>query len=367
MPDQRLTKLAEIILSYSLKIKPKEKVFIEMLGPTTELGMILINKAYELGAEPYFSVKSSELMGCLLHQANINQITKIADSEIYRLKGMDAYISIRASNNLYEWSSLSNEKLLLYQNNYMSPVHYKFRIPHIRWVSLRYPTPAMAQHAGMNTQELIDMYYDLTCMDYEKLSVAMEPLKMRLENAKHVTIKSSNVDLHFQLTNIPVILCAGKNNIPDGEVYTAPIKESIEGTILFNTSSTYQGHNFQQISLRFKEGRIVESNSNKPELLEKILDIDVGARYVGEFGLGCNPNIKKPINDTMFDEKILGSFHLALGNSYSNAFNGNRSAIHWDLVYMLDPSHNGGEIWFDDELIIKDGKFVPGYLTTLNN
>lgn len=367
MLDNRLSIFADLLLAHSVELEPNQKVMIEMIGPTTELGSILIDKVYEMGGLPFYTIKSTELTGKIIHKCCGKQLNKMAECELKLLEDIDCYISLRAMDNIYEWSSLPTEKLLLYQNMYMGPVHYQYRIPNTKWVSVRYPTVSMAQMAGMNTAEFFNYFFDVTCINYPLLYQAMVPLKDKLENTKKVKLFGKGTELTFLLDQIPVIVCAGKNNIPDGEVYTAPLRESVSGYITFNTPSVYQGNYFSDVFLRFEEGKIVDTNANIAPTLEQILNIDGGARYVGEFGIGCNPFVTRPINDTMFNEKMLASIHIALGNSYKNAFNGNHSAIHWDLVNNMHPDYGGGEVWFDDELIIKDAQFVADGLELLNS
>ena len=172
--------------------------------------------------------------------------------------------------------------------------------------------------------------------------------------------------MKFSIKNIPAVKCSGLRNIPDGEVYTAPVRDSVTGTITYNTPAVYQGITYENIRFEFAQGKIIAATANETEKLNKVLDTDEGARYIGEFALGVNPYISKPMKDTLFDEKIRGSLHLTPGNTYDAAFNGNKSAIHWDLVLIQNPEYGGGEILFDDKLVRKDGLFVVPELMPLN-
>ena len=239
-------------------------------------------------------------------------------------------------------------------------------VGHTRWAVLRWPTPAMAQLAGMSTEAFEDYYFKVCCLDYEKMSRAMDPLVERMERADRVHIVGPGTDLTFSIKGLPAIKCAGESNIPDGEVFTAPIKDSINGTLSYNTPSLHEGFTFENIRLTFKDGKIVEATANDTERINRVFDVDAGARYVGEFALGVNPYVTEIMKDTLFDEKIAGSFHFTPGACYDECNNGNQSALHWDLVCIQRPEHGGGEIWFDDELIRKDGLFVPEYLHGLN-
>jgi aminopeptidase len=192
------------------------------------------------------------------------------------------------------------------------------------------------------------------------------PLVARMEKAERIRIVSPGTDLTFSIQGIPIRPCYGQRNIPDGEVFTAPLRESANGTIRYNTPSRYQGTLFSDVCFRFKDGKIIEATANNTEKLNEVLDADEGARYLGEWAIGCNNRVRYPMLDTLFDEKIGGSFHLTPGQAYEDADNGNRSVVHWDLVLIQRADYGGGEIYFDDELIRKDGRFVPEDLEGLN-
>ena len=179
-------------------------------------------------------------------------------------------------------------------------------------------------------------------------------------------ITAPGTDVSFSISGIPVLKSAGKFNIPDGEVFTAPVRDSVNGTVAFNTPSLEDGVTYERVRFTFKNGRIIEADANEPERLQQKLDTDEGARYLGEFALGLNPRIDRPMKDTLFDEKIGGSLHLALGRAYEEADNGNRSGIHWDVVLIQTAEWGGGEVYFDDVLVRKDGLFVLPELEGLN-
>jgi aminopeptidase len=231
---------------------------------------------------------------------------------------------------------------------------------------LRYPTDSFAQAAKMSTQAFEDFYFDVCTADYAAMKEAEKPLVARMEAADRVRIVSPGTELEFSIKGIPVIPCYGDRNIPDGEVFTAPVRDSINGKIRFNTPSRYQGVVYENVEFEFKQGKIVAATSNETEKLNAVLDSDEGARYCGEWAIGVNNRVREPMLDTLFDEKIGGSFHLTPGQAYDIADNGNDSRIHWDLVLIQRPDYGGGEIWFDGELVRKDGKFLPADLQGLN-
>ena len=279
---------------------------------------------------------------------------------------MQAYIGVRASHNISELSDVPSEKLKLYQQYWSKPVHSEIRVKNTKWCVLRWPNSAMAQLAGLSSEAFEDFYYNVCNLDYAKMDLAMTPLVELMEKTDRVKIIGPGTDLAFSINNIPVVKCSGLRNIPDGEVYTAPVRDSVNGTLAYNTPSIYQGTTYENVQLTFESGRIIQATANLSDRITEVFDTDEGSRYIGEFAVGVNPFITKPMKDTLFDEKIQGSFHFTPGNAYEEADNGNRSAIHWDLVCIQSPEWGGGEIWFDDRLIRKDGRFVLPELFGLN-
>jgi aminopeptidase len=247
----------------------------------------------------------------------------------------------------------------------MRPVQDQ-RVKKTKWVVLRWPTASMAQLASMSTAGFEDFYFEVCTLDYRKLQPGMRALRTLLQKTDRVEIKGPGTDLRFSVKGIPAIICGGDRNIPDGEVFTAPVKNSVEGYVTFNAPTIYQGTGFDGIRLQFRNGKIIEAASNQTEKLNTILDSDRGARYIGEFSLGFNPYILQPMRDILFDEKIAGSFHFTPGQAYEEADNGNRSQVHWDMVSIQRPDYGGGEIYFDGKLIRRDGDFLPKPLRSLN-
>jgi aminopeptidase len=283
-----------------------------------------------------------------------------------RMRDMQAYIGVRSGDNAAEMSDVPAEKMELYTKYFSQEVHTKIRVAKTKWVVLRYPSPAMAQSANTSTEAFEDFYFAVCNLDYQKMSVAMDPLVELMNQTDKVKIVGKGTDLSFSIQGISAVKCDGKRNIPDGEVYTAPVRDSVNGYISYNTPTVYQGVNFENIRLEFAQGQIVQATASDTERINKILDTDEGARYIGEFAIGVNPYITKAIKDTLFDEKIAGSIHFTPGSTYDECSNGNESAIHWDLVYIQTPEFGGGEIYFDDVLIRKDGLFVHPELLALN-
>ena len=195
----------------------------------------------------------------------------------------------------------------------------------------------------------------------------MQALKALMDATDKVRIKGPGTDLHFNIKDIGSVVCGGNHNIPDGEVFTAPVKRSVEGHVSFNVPTIYQGTVFEDVRLEFSRGRITGATAGRHTAkLNAILDSDAGARFIGEFALGFNPQILHPIRDILFDEKIAGSFHFTPGQAYEIGGNGNRSQVHWDMICIQRPDYGGGEVWFDGKLIRKDGAFLPAAIKSLN-
>lgn len=254
----------------------------------------------------------------------------------------------------------------LYEKLYSTPVHHGIRVPKTRWVVLRYPNESMAQLSGTSTEAFEDFYFQVCNLDYSKMGRAMKSLVELMNRTDQVRVTGEGTDLTFSIKGIPAIACDGQLNIPDGEVYTAPVRDSVQGVITYNAPSLYQGCTFENVRLEFENGKIVKATANHTERLNEIFDTDEGARYIGEFAIGVNPYILKPMKDILFDEKIMGSIHFTPGNCYDDAYNGNSSAIHWDLVMIQREEYGGGEIYFDGRLIRKNGRFVIPELECLN-
>ncbi len=365
--DERIKALAKNLVNYSCRLQEGEKILISCNGMyPIPLVKQIIKEVYIAGGIPFVDLNTNSIEREILLGAGEEQMKLMAKIDAKRMKEMDAYIGVRGEENIAELSDVPTEKLDLHSRLYMSPVHHEIRVPKTKWVVLRYPCPSMAQSAHTSLEKFEDFYFKVCNLDYGKMSLAMNALVKYMEKTDKVRICGKNTDLSFSIKGIPAVKCAGECNIPDGEVYTAPAKNSINGVITYNTPSEYNSFTFENVQLTFENGKITKATANDSERIEKVFNTDEGARYVGEFALGVNPYITKPMNNILFDEKIMGSFHFTPGNCYEDAPNGNKSAIHWDLVCIQTPEYGGGEIYFDDVLIRKDGLFVVPELEGLN-
>ena len=364
MHDPRFDRLAKLLVEYSTRLKRNETVLIETFDVPDEMTIALVRAARQAGAIPFAQIQHGRINRELALKATEPQLSLMAQHELARMKKMNAYIAIRGSNNITELSDVPPAQMKLLAKK-MRPVNDQ-RVQKTKWVVLRWPTPSMAQLAGMSSEAFEDFYFEVCTLDYRRLQPGMKALKKLMEKTDRVEIKGPGTDLRFSIKGIGAVICGGDRNIPDGEVFSCPVKDSVQGHVLFNAPTIYQGIGFDNIRLEFRDGKIVKATGNQTGKLNKILDSDPGARYIGEFSLGFNPHVLHPMRDILFDEKIAGSFHFTPGQAYEDADNGNRSQVHWDMVNIQRPDYGGGDVYFDGKLIRRDGDFVPPQLRSLN-
>ena len=364
MTDPRYTKLAKLLAGYSTELKRGEKILLDLIDVPDEFSVEMVRAVRDAGGVPLVEVRHTRVTREILRGTDEAHAQLVRDVEMFRMRKVQAYIAVRGSANANENADVPSERMALYTKTLRPVLNY--RVNKTRWAVLRWPTPSMAQAANMSTEAFEDFYFDVCTMDYRKMARAMVPLERRMKKADHVRLTGPSTDLTFSIKGIGAKACNGKLNIPDGEVFSCPVKNSVNGTIQFNTPTIYSGTRFENVRLEFRNGKVVDAASNNTRRLNEILDTDAGARYVGEFAIGFNPYIENPMCDILFDEKIAGSLHFTPGQAYEIADNGNRSAVHWDMVLIQRPEWGGGEIYFDGELIRKDGLFVPKDLKPLN-
>lgn len=363
--DTRIQKLAKLLVEYSCEVKPGEKVLVNYEGESTRpLVRQIIKEIYRVGGVPFVEIRDSQMVREIMLGCNKEQIDFINEIQLAQMKGMQAYIAVRGTANSSELADVPAEKQNMYYQGLQPTLDY--RVNHTKWVVLRYPNDSMAQLSNTSLESFTDFYFDVCNLDYSKMGKAMDKLVALMEKTDKVRLVGPGTDLSFSIKGIPAIKCSGEKNIPDGEVYTAPVRESMNGIISYNTPSEEQGFTYENIVFKVKDGKIIEATANNTKRINDLLDTDDSARYFGEFAIGVNPYILHPMKDTLFDEKIAGSFHLTPGSSYEDAFNGNKSAVHWDLVMIQREDYGGGEMYFDDVLIRKDGIFVIPELECLN-
>ena len=317
-----------------------------------------------MGAVPFVQTHQARVSREMAREAQEAQLTVSATVQLTLLKKMHAYIAVRGGENSTEMSDVPPERMKLLQKKMKAVLDW--RVQKTRWCVLRWPTPSMAQSAGMSTEAFEHFYFKVCTLDYSKMKPGMKALGEAMMATDLVEIKGPGTDLRFSIKGIPALPAGGEHNIPDGEVFTAPVKNSVQGVITYNAPTVYQGVAFDNVRLEFKDGKIVKATANHTAKLNAILDSDPGARYVGEFAIGFNPYIMHPMRDILFDEKINGSFHFTPGQCYEETENGNRSQVHWDLVSIQRADYGGGTIHFDGKLVRENGRFVPKALQGLN-
>lgn len=364
--DTRYEQLAGVLTGFSTRLEKGDHVLIEAFDAPDDMVVALIRAARARHAQPFVQINHSRIGREMQREATAEQYEMIGQFELSRMQTMQAYIGLRGSNNIFETSDVPSELMQLTAKAVKQA--WDWRINKTKWVVLRWPTAAMAQQASMSTESFEDLYFRVCTLDYARFAPGMKALKKALETTDRVRIVGPDTDLRFSIKGQGAITCGGDRNIPDGEVYTSPVRESVEGEITYNAPTVYQGNSFDRVRFVFEKGKIVaESCLGDRKKLTAILDSDAGARYIGEFAIGFNPHILSPIRDILFDEKIAGSFHFTPGQAYQNeADNGNRSQIHWDIVCIQRPEYGGGEMYFDDRLVRKDGLFVTPELDLLN-
>ncbi len=364
MHDPRFDKLARILVTHSTRLAKGEHVLIDAFDIPDEMTVALVRAARDAGAVPLVQIHHARVAREMALGAQESALELTNTLQLAQMKKMAAYIAVRGGQNITEMSDVPPEKMKLVGKK-LKPV-LDWRVKKTRWCVLRWPSSSMAQQAGMSTEQFEDFYFNVCTLDYARMAPGMKALKAAMDGADRVEIRGPGTDLRFSIKGIGAITCGGTHNIPDGEVFTAPVRDSVNGHIAFNAGTIYQGTAFDDVRLEFTNGKVVGATSNHTEKLNAILDSDDGARFIGEFAIAFNPHIMHPMRDILFDEKINGSFHFTPGQAYEEADNGNRSQVHWDMVQIQRPDYGGGTIHFDGKLIRENGLFVPKALQALN-
>lgn len=353
--------LAKKILDFSVELQKGENVLLQCIG-LNGIGLLraLVEIARDKGAHPFVQLEDTEVQRMLVESGNKAFWKRQAEvDQLPLMKQMDAFVGVRASENIYETSLVEKKANKAYADEFLHPVHFEERVNNTKWAVLRYPSPAFAMNAKLPTERFKEFYYKACLLDYEQLHQAMLPLKERLENTEMIHLQGEGTDIEFSVKGQTWIPCFGRRNIPDGELFSSPILSSVNGHITY-APSVYQGKPFEFVKLVVRDGVVIDFDSSNNEALEEILDTDDGSRQFGEFSFGLNPVIERPMYDILFDEKIYGSNHLTLGQDYEIAPNGNESSIHWDLVCI------GADVYLDGEKIREGRSFLPDDLQPLN-
>lgn len=365
--SEEIKKLSKTIVEYSINVQPGENVLIMFYSDDSkDMVKELIWEINQHGGNPSYKRIDKELESLLLRQNNEQIVDLLVKNAEFEVNNYDSIIYVKYTENEYESKTISSNMINLY--DLKRRAFDNIRVNQRKWVLFNYPSLIDAYKAHMSLDEFKQYAFEVMNVDYSVMLEKLQPLKKLMENTDIVRMVGPNTDITFSIKGMPAIPCCGTANIPDGEIYTAPIRNSVNGVITYNTPSPYRGNIYNNISLRFQDGKIIEAKCDGDnESLNEIFNSDEGARYIGEFSFGLNPKILHPIGDILFDEKIKGSIHFTPGMAYEDCDNGNKSAIHWDLVWIQREDYGGGEIYFDDILIRKDGIFVLDSLKELNN
>lgn len=368
--DPRYLQLAKILVGYSTKVGKNDRVLFQVDVHTPfDMLKAVAEEVRAVGGVMMQPILTDERLTALcMKGCTQRQLAPDAAAYMVRMLAADVRIAFRSFGNIMEMAGVPSDDSTL-ANKVMGGLCMEEAIENTRWVLNRWPTPAFAQLAGMSTGEFEDIFFRAVLVDYEAMTESVKPLVELMNATDQVRIVGPDTELTFSIKGIGAVPCTGLRNIPDGEVYSAPIRDSVNGQLHYNTVTiTKSGQRFSGVRFVFKDGKIIEAtcDSGDQAAIERILNTDEGARYVGEFALGINWGVTQTIGDTLFDEKVGGSFHFTPGMCYDDAPNGNKSAVHWDIICDQREQHGGGEIYFDDKLVRQNGLFVPEELAALN-
>lgn len=353
MVDPRITKLASILVHHSVGVKKGELIVINSSSEAAPLALECYKFILKAGGIPSVNFSMPGFAYNYYKYASTQQLKyfpKLAKFEAENLKGV---INLGAPINTKEFSNVDPKKLVLRRKvtNPISEIILKKR-----WVGCDYPTNALAQDAEMSLEEFEDFLFGATNLDWKKESKKQDKLKKVLDKGESVRILADDTDLTFSIKGRAAIKCDGKHNMPDGEVFLGPVETTTEGFIHYSFPAIYSGREVSGVTLKFKNGKVVDAKAEKNEkFLHAMINTDKGAKYLGELGIGMNPHITKFVRQILFDEKIIGTVHLALGRAYKEGGGVNKSALHWDMIKDM---RRGGRLYVDDKLIQKNGKFL---------
>jgi aminopeptidase len=366
MSDSRVTKLAEVLVNYSVSVQAGDRVHIRGTRLAEPLLKALLVEVLKSGGHPYATAAIPGATELFYRHASDEQLTHVAEPVRLIYEKYDVIIDVMSSENTKALSNVPPQKLAL--SNRASKELFQTFVSRsasgdLRWVGTLYPTPAYAQDAEMGVGEYEDFVFGACLPDpadpvgaWRALSAEQQRIVDWLAGKSRLRVEAPDVDLQMSIAGRSFVNCDGKKNMPDGEIFTGPVEESVEGRVRFSYPTVYQGRKLEGVTLRFEKGRVVKATADKgEEFLQATLDVDEGARYVGEFAIGTNRRITQATGNTLFDEKINGSFHMAVGAGMPETGSKNQSAIHWDMVCSL---MREGRIWVDDERIYEDGRFV---------
>jgi len=364
--DQRIKKLAAIMVTYSLELKKGD--WVKVIGDPTAMPLVkaFYKKAIEIGAHPFYHAVVDDLQEIFLKYGSDDQLQYIPETIKLETEKLDAVFGIMGQSNTKFLTNVDPARQALAQSaqkDIMKRFLERSAKKELKWVGTMFPMHSAAQDAEMSLTEYEDFVYGAGHLDdddpvvfWKELSSRQATICRLLDAVKDIRIKAKETDLVLKVEGRKWINCDGKKNFPDGEIFTSPVEASVEGKILFSFPACFGGREVENVRLEFKEGKVIKFEAMKNQsFLEEMIGMDKGASYVGEFAIGTNDNITKFTKNILFDEKIGGTIHLALGASIPETGGVNESALHWDMVCDM---REGGELYGDGELIYKEGKFI---------
>jgi aminopeptidase len=365
MPDPRVIKLAQVLVNYSLNLQPGEKFRIRTSPLAEELSLAVYKEAILTGTHVTIQNSLAGSTEIFYKYASDAQLEHVSPITRLITETWDADLYIEAEHNTRELSAIDPSRMAMFRkaNAELSKRYYeRAALGEMKWSLTVYPTHAMAQEADMSLVDYQDFVYDACLLVEEDPVAAWINLGERqaryiqwLAGKDQVVIQGENVDLKFSIKGRTFENCDGKFNFPDGEIFTGPVEDSVNGHIRFSYPAIFSGQEVEDIELWFKDGRVAKETASKgQDLLTKMLDTDHGARCLGEWGIGTNYGIQRFTKNMLFDEKMGGTIHLALGSGYPETGSKNDSGIHWDMLCDMKDS----EVWVDGDLLYKNGKFV---------
>jgi len=354
MVDKRIIDVAKLLIDYSTKTKSGDRVLIRADASAKDLALEVYKHALLRGAHPWIRIDLPSSRYVFFKHASDEQLGFVPEHEMTEIKNTDVYLSLGAPSNVKELSSIDPARISA-RMKALKEVD-EWRVEKTRWVVFAYPTEALAQEAEMSLQEFEDFAFNACLVDWAEVSKKLEILKQNVDAADKVEIVSPDTHLEFSVKGRIGVAASGDKNMPDGEFYTSVVEDSVNGKVHFDVPAIWYGNVVEGITLTFEKGRVVSAKAARNQaFLEKILSTDEGAKRIGEFGIGLNYGITKSVKLILFDEKIGGTVHFALGRGYKETLSQNDSAIHWDMIKDL---RKDGEIYFDGKLVMKNGKWL---------
>ena len=353
--DKRWKQLGDLLVNYSLAVKPGQKVMIAMTeAETYPLALAAYEACIKSGAYPQVQFLSEEFNRLVLKFGSRKQIDWVPEIEAYGMQWADVYLGLRGAHNLAAFWDVAGDKLSALRRamGTLSTMRWE----KTRWCLVRVPNAALAHQAGVDEQTITDMFFDASLQDWPALRAKWQQWADLLGQGRHVRVVGRDTDLSFSVEGRSWEVFDGKLNMPDGEIATSPVETTVDGQIYFEFPGVLGGRLVDDIRLRWENGRLVEAlSSSNQDFLQTVVGTDPGASLIGEFAFGTNPAIKHFCRDILLDEKIGGTLHIALGRAYSSTGGTNQSAIHWDIVKDV---RQAGRVYLDDRLIFENGNML---------